>query len=1316
MRERELMDAPFQRRLCACGRFALYSCLVTMAALAQQTPDWYNKVQFFAGFEVGYYVNGGALNGPQYANAAPFTGVAWGYEPPEPTQELLQAREISAWHASGRLYRPGTWLDSPQQVRLGTDPFPNASAALCTNVSGGPLGTNGLFTNSFREYSISNATYQQYLMAELKQAIDDGADGFQFDAVGYLPGTVLQSSDAAGCFDSASMAAFRDYLTGKYSASDLSTLFQITDPSTFDYGKWIAQQGTQKTWNQQPLSGLAREFFLFQMIAERTFVQQAATFAHQYAQSTYGRTVTVSGNTALQRYGEAYYGGPDYFVNETHFFSPGSPSPLPTADIRAYRGATGTPVVAELERVVDLTPEQNFPANLLRLAIADVYSAGGIASIGHGSVAPAAPPPQPLEPLGVAPGATGPPPAITSGVLQRYAQFVVGHPALFENLQSAAQVALLNSTASRNGWLYPVAAVPGQPPPSSYVYGDGHYYGAAQLLIDSNIPYDSILAPDSNVSAMPSVTLAQLQKYRAVLLPDAYALDDGQANTILAYVQGGGMVIAIDPAGINDLTGQIASRPELLQLQSAEGATPYGGGVFVHTAHGIDLSYFLAEQNHDNATKASLLQTFQALISPYLTPPVVTGPVSTVFRTGGATASLWRGAAGNLVMDLVNYDYDITSDTIASKDNVAVTVAVGSQPVDEVILWSPDATGPQALPFSQSSGTITLTVPHLDVWAVLSVQQNAAAPVIQSTSPAQNVGATGGSTLNFIATAQDPDSNPIAYSWTVNGQAIPNSFGPQLSWQAPQTAAGGTYIIVVTVTDGSRITQNSWTVTVAAFHSPRVLFDEAHGEMFTLDPAQATDPSRLLTNLANAMQTAFYNVTPFKTGPLSSASLANTDVLILPAPLALFTSDEMQAIWTFVKNGGGLIFLAQNGIDQTWNNPLLAPFGLQVDGRLIQWQDPGIYPYGAPQVDVTTWASHPALANLTQFQDLPVPDFITFYGASFFVTAPAVALGSTSASAWRGIGNNGNIVASPGSGLGPFVVVAASQLGNGRVFAIASGGSLGNTQNSDTFTQDNRAIFLSGLSWVASGPVAAVAPGPVPSFVGAVNGASFTSSISPGSWVSIVGKNLANTGPAGQSWSASDFHGNQLPLQLAGASVLINGRSAAISFASPAQLNVQAPDDTASAPVPVEIFTPGGILHGSAALAPLAPAIFQVAGKGITYAAAVALDGTLIAHPGDFAGARPAQPGETVEVFGTGFGASNPAQAAGQLVQTAPLTNTVTATLCRVPAAVSWAGLVAPGLDQINLTIPSTGVTGDCSIQFSGAGNQTQAGVSIPVQ
>jgi uncharacterized protein (TIGR03437 family) len=62
------------------------------------------------------------------------------------------------------------------------------------------------------------------------------------------------------------------------------------------------------------------------------------------------------------------------------------------------------------------------------------------------------------------------------------------------------------------------------------------------------------------------------------------------------------------------------------------------------------------------------------------------------------------------------------------------------------------------------------------------------------------------------------------------------------------------------------------------------------------------------------------------------------------------------------------------------------------------------------------------------------------------------------------------------------------------------------------------------------------------------------------------------------------------------------------------------------------------------------------------------------------------------------------------------LAGVVTATVCGIPAEVSWAGVVAPGLDQINLTIPSGGATGDCIVRFSIAGKTTPAGVSVPVQ
>jgi hypothetical protein len=87
--------------------------------------------------------------------------------------------------------------------------------------------------------------------------------------------------------------------------------------------------------------------------------------------------------------------------------------------------------------------------------------------------------------------------------------------------------------------LAPTAAGLGNSYPS-----DAHYYGTARLVIDGNTQYDSVLAPDTTLSTIPSFTLAQLQKYKVLVLADTLVLNDDQANTILAYVNGGGAVIA----------------------------------------------------------------------------------------------------------------------------------------------------------------------------------------------------------------------------------------------------------------------------------------------------------------------------------------------------------------------------------------------------------------------------------------------------------------------------------------------------------------------------------------------------------------------------------------------------------------------------------------------------------------------------------------------------------------------------------------------------------------------------------------------------
>jgi uncharacterized protein (TIGR03437 family) len=239
--------------------------------------------------------------------------------------------------------------------------------------------------------------------------------------------------------------------------------------------------------------------------------------------------------------------------------------------------------------------------------------------------------------------------------------------------------------------------------------------------------------------------------------------------------------------------------------------------------------------------------------------------------------------------------------------------------------------------------------------------------------------------------------------------------------------------------------------------------------------------------------------------------------------------------------------------------------------------------------------------------------------------------------------------------------------------------------------------------------------GQTPTITGISNNASGAPAIESGSWVSIYGTGLAATT---RSWQASDFTGNNLPTMLDGVSVLIDGKKAAISYVSPGQLNVQAPTDTATGPVQVQVTNSAGSASGTATLQNYSPAFFTFQAK---YAAAVHnTDGVYVAPAGSFGSAatsRPAQPGEWLQIYATGFGPTTPAMPAGQLVaKSAPLSDLtqLRVTIGGVAATVQYAGMVLAGEYQINVLIPQV-PNGDQPILATIGGVSSQTGVSIPV-
>src|SRR5580658_9508819 len=94
-----------------------------------------------------------------------------------------------------------------------------------------------------------------------------------------------------------------------------------------------------------------------------------------------------------------------------------------------------------------------------------------------------------------------------------------------------------------------------------------------------------------------------------------------------------------------------------------------------------------------------------------------------------------------------------------------------------------------------------------------------------------------------------------------------------------------------------------------------------------------------------------------------------------------------------------------------------------------------------------------------------------------------------------------------------------------------------------------------------------------PTIAGISNAASGAVNIESGSWLSIYGANLSATT---RPWQSSDFVGNALPTTIDNVTVTIDGKKSAISYVSPAQLNVQAPTDSAIGSVAVIVTGPNG--------------------------------------------------------------------------------------------------------------------------------------------
>ena len=277
---------------------------------------------------------------------------------------------------------------------------------------------------------------------------------------------------------------------------------------------------------------------------------------------------------------------------------------------------------------------------------------------------------------------------------------------------------------------------------------------------------------------------------------------------------------------------------------------------------------------------------------------------------------------------------------------------------------------------------------------------------------------------------------------------------------------------------------------------PRVLFDEAHSESWTIrrEVAETINPSHPDDNsyarAAGLLRHLGHAVTAHTGGPLDARTLQDQDVLVVAHPSGerwerttglgspVFSPDELDAVEAFVAGGGGLVVLAEEEQDKYGNNlaDLLARFGVGVRHTTVR--DPRHAHRG-----VATWVlAAPATADglLAGVRDA------CFYRTGVLTLEPAGR-----AARAEGAAQDGDLVrakdeasadgAAPAAGTAPVVLFATSgdadpaneplavalRHGRGRVVVFADSDLFGDDSIED---YDHRRLWGNAVTWAARVP------------------------------------------------------------------------------------------------------------------------------------------------------------------------------------------------------------------------------------------------------
>ncbi len=546
-------------------------------------------------------------------------------------------------------------------------------------------------------HSMLHPAWQDYLLGEIKTAIDAGVDGFLIDELCY--GTILNPD-----FNENTLELFEDYLVETLGPTDLSSTLSelgLDSIEDFDYAAVVRENLppdmtvlTQQDWQSWDITQgipLYNQFQRFLRLANREMAERIIGEAKAYARETYGREVASSANLNDLSSPESFlivdlldfvdmecsYGRFGYFP-QTRFF--GSVKLAQSLGKKAYTLTAMDTRSALLERGTEKT------VNLYKTMIADSCAVGGAFYVeegGHGIQ-------QDID------------------ALAPYYRFPLEHPELFEDLVPVTgDVRILHLWENLDH------------------YNSQAFHGLSSLLADAGYQFDVIFGAEEytvwgQTTKYPApdlpLDIERLSGYPMAIIPELSDITPNHAAALLSYVEGGGrLVVFATHEMLDDIVAQRGSDPSVSSLVGyvRDGDADVGSGRVIRPPDMWSSMYIAIQDPHRQLLLTELLTAEGA------SPEVRGLPESFL-------SAFMHTGEGRLAVHFVNYNYKYETDSTKTSGQMTLEIELPEALVGEsltAVFYSPGEPE-RDLDISLEGSALSTSLPEFEVWGVLLISES----------------------------------------------------------------------------------------------------------------------------------------------------------------------------------------------------------------------------------------------------------------------------------------------------------------------------------------------------------------------------------------------------------------------------------------------------------------------------------------------------------------------------------------------------------------------------------------------------------------